>query len=79
MLVDHWISWTSDIHKFKCYIVVIQEIGNISLRSILTIKTPIKDFISICMYSRVIKPDIQSCINPFIKTNVKQFKNEKYL
>lgn len=43
MLVDHCVSWTSDIHKFKCYIVVIQEIGNIVLRSKLVIETPIKD------------------------------------
>lgn len=43
MLVDQRVSRTSDIHKVKCYIVVVQEIGNIFLRSKLVIETPIKD------------------------------------
>lgn len=48
---------TSNIHKVKCYIVVIQEIGNIFLRSKPVIETPIKDFcqlILVCMYSRLL-------------------------
>lgn len=33
MLVDHCEFEPPDIHKVKCYIRVIQTIGNISLRS----------------------------------------------
>lgn len=61
MLVDHWVSWTSDIHKFKCYIVVIQEFGHIS--QVNTSGRDTNDFyqlpVYVYMYSRVVKQDIQ--------------------
>lgn len=44
MLVDHCEFIPPDIHRVKCYIVVIQEIGNITLRSKLVIETLTEDF-----------------------------------